>query len=355
MMTSNSMRTNALFWRMVPIAFLGFFIAPAVFFPTDLMLRVTGMGLLGFGICYLGCFKLEQKLIPIAGLMLLVVPIAPYNQGVSVFLTFAAFEAGYRLPHRWAVGVILCCIVVAVGLNHYYELNVFSFALPGSLVPLSTGAMGMLEKHRQLLLRQSQLSDETIEELGSIAERERIARDMHDVLGHSLSAMALKAELGERRANLDDNERLAGEFQQLSQLARQCLTQVRETIAGYQSCGIEAEVSALSKQLTEQGIDVKVKAQRLGMSPLQENTLTLVLREAMTNILRHSQASRVSINLLEKAEEYWLQIRDNGRNATINPGNGVQGMQYRLASLGGRLRLKTGRYTELIAVLPKEG
>jgi two-component system sensor histidine kinase DesK len=127
------------------------------------------------------------------------------------------------------------------------------------------------------------LAHEQIEHLAQVAERERIARDMHDVLGHTLSLIVLKSELAGKLLP-SEPARAQREIQEVEQTARRALAEVRHTIRGYRSEGFAAELSRAEQTLALAGVRLECTAPPPRLGPLIESTLSLVLREAVTNL-----------------------------------------------------------------------
>ena len=140
------------------------------------------------------------------------------------------------------------------------------------------------------------MADEEIEHLAKVAERERIARDLHDLLGHTLSLITLKAELARKLVDRDP-QRAKQEMLDVEQTSRAALADVREAISGYRGEGLAAELIRARKTLETAGISVDSDIAELPLTPAQETVLALALREAMTNVVRHAQARRCSVQL----------------------------------------------------------
>jgi two-component system sensor histidine kinase DesK len=193
--------------------------------------------------------------------------------------------------------------------------------------------------------------------LAAVAERERIARDLHDVLGHTLSVIVLKAELAGRLVTLDP-ARAAGEMADVEQTARTALGEIREAIGGYRSRGLTAEIDAARRTLDAAGVKLlaESKAAHGSFSPQEETALALAVREAVTNIVRHARATNCRIRFVSEAGLRRLVVEDDGQNSLVHEGNGLRGMRERIESLGGRFSLECGvaqqSGTRLIIELP---
>ena len=196
------------------------------------------------------------------------------------------------------------------------------------------------------------MAHEEIEQLAKTAERERIARDMHDVLGHSLSVIVLKSELAGRLLALQP-ARAALEIAEIETTARQALAEVRRTITGYRSEGFASELTRAAQVLETAGVRLHKPPSAPYLTPRHEATLSLVLREAVTNIVRHAGATECSIEVSTAANRTQLVIADDGRGDIQQEGNGLRGMRERVQELGGSLSLESHRGTRLQIELPQ--
>ena len=185
------------------------------------------------------------------------------------------------------------------------------------------------------------LAQGEIERLAKIAERERIARDLHDVLGHTLSVIALKSELASKLMERDP-ARAAQEIREVNEVARDALSQVRSAVTGYRASGLFAEFEAMRKAFHTAGVKLNLEAEPLKLPPAHENTLALVLREASTNVLRHAHARSCRVRLVHQDNVALLEIVADGLGGDAREGNGLLGMRERLAALGGSL-VRDGR------------
>jgi two-component system sensor histidine kinase DesK len=198
------------------------------------------------------------------------------------------------------------------------------------------------------------MAHEEIEQLAKTAERERIARDMHDVLGHSLSLIVLKSELAGRLL-ASQPARAALEIAEIETAARQALAEVRRTITGYRSEGFASELTRAAQVLETAGVRLNRPAKPPYLTPRHEATLSLVLREAVTNIVRHAGASECSIEVSTEKDRTQLVIADDGRGDIRQEGNGLRGMRERVRELGGSLSLDSHQGTRLHIELPQYG
>lgn len=182
----------------------------------------------------------------------------------------------------------------------------------------------------QALLR-SHMRELTLSE-----ERERIARDLHDLLGHTLSVIVLKSELASR-LSATQPERAAEEIRDVERISREALAQVRAAVRGYRSAGFESELHQAREALEAAGIAVEARVEQPQLSAMQESVFALALREAVTNIVRHAHATICRLSLRQNGRFCELEIADNGRGGALEEGSGLSGMRERVEALGGML------------------
>jgi two-component system sensor histidine kinase DesK len=183
------------------------------------------------------------------------------------------------------------------------------------------------------------------------SERERIAKDLHDVLGHSLSSLALKAELA-RRVFHTDPERALQEIGDVERIARQGLEEMRGAVHGYHSGDIYAELDRVESLLNAADVDVERRCERLEMPAAKERVLALILREAVTNILRHSHAKTCRLALFVADGAYRLEISDDGRGGEHAEGIGMRSIRTRAEALGGSAVWSSAVGTHLAVRVP---
>jgi two-component system, NarL family, sensor histidine kinase DesK len=192
-----------------------------------------------------------------------------------------------------------------------------------------------------------------IERLSQEAERERIARDLHDLLGHTLTVITMKLDLA-RRLLSHDSDRARNEIVEAEQTARNALAEVREAVSGYRAEGLAAEISRARRSLLSADVKLTTTLAPVNLSSSQVNVLCLALREAITNIVRHAHATVCHVALLERDRTIHFTIEDNGLGGQIREGNGLRGMRERLQSIAGAVKLtgSADRGTSLEITLP---
>jgi len=196
-------------------------------------------------------------------------------------------------------------------------------------------------------------AQEEIQQLAAVAERERIARDLHDVLGHTLSVIVLKAELAGRLIERDP-QRAAQEIADVERTARTALSEVREAIGGYRSRGLPAEMELARNTLQAAGVTLSCESPLPKLGAEEETVLCLAVREAVTNIVRHAQATHCRMRFATCPDGFHsLLIADDCAPTNLHEGNGLRGMRERVQSLGGRLSIATDPGVTLLIELPQ--
>lgn len=171
-------------------------------------------------------------------------------------------------------------------------------------------------------------------ELATSEGREAVARDVHDLIGHSLTVVRVKAQLA-RRLIATDPERADAELADIEALTAEALSGVRETVAGIRSATLADELATSRDVLRAAGVGFVVHGDAEALSPAQALTASWILREATTNVLRHAAASAVSVRIRPGG----LVVADDGRGIRGPEGNGVRGMRERAAMSGARLSI----------------
>ncbi|MGI9615023.1 MAG: sensor histidine kinase [Acidimicrobiales bacterium] len=262
--------------------------------------------------------------------------------GVMPFVvSFAAFQ--FPWPAVWAVFaaglVATVAIPLAAGrLGEFWFLSLIVAGVGGAAV-----LVRLFEGHRfdQAHLR-------TRLAIGD--ERTRVARDVHDVLGHSLTAVILKVELcqrllGDETANDPvDRERVQACREQLAELesiSRQALTEIRSTVGGLRATDVGDEVTAARTVLADAGVDLLVTGDVVDIAEAERSMVAWVVREAVTNIVRHAKAEHCEIELAP-APGVLLRVSDDGVGlGNSGEGNGLTGLRERVTSAGGALRVES--------------
>lgn len=275
----------------------------------------------------------------------------PWNSSASGIIVYAAAYLPFIFESIPVIMLILSAGSALLALEGYLlHLTTWSWltgVIFGCIVAISN--LAVARQHRAD--RKLRMAHEEIEHLAKVAERERIARDLHDVLGHTLSVIVLKSELAGRLIDRDP-ARMAREIADVEQIARKALAEVREAIGGYRADGLVAEIERAHAILDAAGVQLRCESKPPQLSPAEETVLSLILREAVTNIVRHAQASRCEVTFFDGEAHHALVIRDNGRGGIYSEGNGLRGMRERVEALGGRFCVDASEGTRLSIQLP---
>jgi len=283
----------------------------------------------------------RNRLVYIAGTTLLAFALTPFNPSGMGYLIFAFFAVAFTLP----TPVVWRPISVAIALYTFeiYLLGYPSSAMVSITVPLLIfGVVAVYTGYTTVQHAILRRSKEEIMRLATLAERERIGRDLHDLLGHTLSVVALKSELARKLIDRDlDAART--EIGEVERVARDALQQVRTAVSGIRSTALNAELLSATALLEAQGLRVQCETEHVKLPHDRETALALSLREAATNIGRHARATGVVIRVKKESSAVIVEVADNGRGGQITPGNGLNGMRERLSSVGGSLSLSPNK------------
>jgi two-component system sensor histidine kinase DesK len=356
-------RWERLGWALPWLLFLAFPIADAFTAPRPVLLRAVAIaGLATFTISYVTVFgrffardcppvRVHLAIVGVLGVAL-PVSFGPSWAGLLIYVCAAAATG---LPDRWVWPTVVAATAVCSGILLADGLFDALFVLPLICLLTAFGVRGI----RYLISVNAELR-EAREELARNAvaeERLRFARDLHDLLGHSLSMIALKSELAGRLAERDP-VRARQEMADVEAAARRALAEVREAVGGYRQVALRQSIAEARGALSAAGITVETPTAALETAAEipgeADAVLGWVVREATTNVLRHSGAERVTVALQWSADVVTLVIADDGRGVAGPRGTGLTGLAERLEAIGGRLdtHAKPGAGYRLTAVVP---
>jgi two-component system sensor histidine kinase DesK len=249
--------------------------------------------------------------------------------GMVIFIiAFAMFS----LPFTAAIGVAVMGLAVVV-------LAPMALGVLGEvwlLLPVFL-AVGVGTAVVRALDQRGMQHQEMAKQAALVAERERVARDVHDVLGHSLTVVTVKAELAQRLVDADP-ERAKAELSQIQSMTREALAELRATVAGLRVARLGDELTAARGALADAGVSAQMPDDVSVVDPRHRILLAWVLREAVTNVVRHSGASQCAV----KVGPSMLSVTDDGRGCSGPEGNGLRGVRERVAAAGGALSIAPG-------------
>lgn len=286
-----------------------------------------------------------------AGMMALAAVYAPSNEGANVFCVYAAGFLAQLQPARLAIRALLLLLLAIVGLAAALDLSAY-FWIPAVVFAIFNGGINLHFAEMGRTNEKLRMTQQEVERLAQTAERERIARDLHDLLGHTLSLITLKSELAAKLLARDP-ARAETEIREVERISREALKEVRTAILGYRSEGLPGEMARARLALESAGVRLEYFAAPLELPLVEETILSLALRESITNVIRHARASTCRISLEQTEDETRLEVRDDGRGAAGTEGVGLSVMRERVEGLGGRLERRVDGGTVLALTLPR--
>lgn len=272
---------------------------------------------------------------------------APINPSSSVFFVYAASLLGKVFDTATAYKMLAALMALLAIESWAFQFSPY-FWIPGMVFSALIGSVIIQQIRGKRLDQALLMAQDEVAHMAQVAERERIARDLHDILGHTLSVIVLKAELASR-LSATEPARAADEIRDVERIARDALAQVRAAVRGYRSAGIASEVKSARETLETAGIQVETQVDAPQLTPAQEGVIALALREAVTNVVRHAQATFCRLTLRRDGAYCELEIHDNGRGGAAEEGSGLIGMRQRVETLGGKLE-RDGTHGTLLRI-----
>lgn len=268
---------------------------------------------------------------------------APWNTGAGTFFIFAAGMCGRLRPDRRGYQLLALVLVLAGIAAWWLSPLRLLFLLPPYTIGLTVGVASIMEEGLRASRRQLLRKQEEVEHMARIAERERISRDLHDLLGHSLSLIALKAELAGKLLERDADA-CRREIVDIEANARRALAEVRAAVTGYNASGWTGALASARASLAAANVALDEDVALFPLAPATEHVLALALREAVTNVVRHAAATRCTLALALEQGSAVLRVTDDGgrlpEGADVRSGNGLAGMRERAAAAGGCLSIR---------------
>jgi len=340
--------------KFIWLAYLGFFFIHPVESHAGLAgWAITIAGAVTFLILYFGIFWWGRpwNVVGLVALLLLGMGFAPFNHGAATFFVYAASFIPFLVEGE------LTTILLVAGVGGLVGLETWIFHLPGDFwfpalaFGLLVGVSNIYFAQRDRAHATLRMAQDEIAHLAKVAERERIARDLHDVLGHTLSVIILKSELAGKLIDRDP-ARAKAEIADVEQTSREALAEVRSTIRGYRAHSLEAELKQARAALETAGVSVRAESAEVNLTPAQESVVALVVREAVTNVVRHAHARNCSLRIAPLNGNCRVEIEDDGRGGPQLEGNGLRGMRERIEALSGTVERETNTGTRLTIEFP---
>ena len=333
---------NSVGWWLPWLLFLAFPLADLLTTPRPLGVQLlAAAGLVVFTVAYVSVIsRMFQRrpswarwdlLVVVVLAVALAASLGPAWAGLLIYVSVAA--AG-SLPDAavWPVVIgaaAICATVVAV---HGLFADLFILPLICLLTAFALrGTRYLVSVNAELAEARDELARNAV-----AAERVRFARDLHDLLGHSLSLIALKSELAGRLVERDP-ARARTEMADVEAAARRALAEVRDAVSGYRTVSLAQALAEARSALSAAGITLRAPTPSAELPGTIDAVLGWVVREATTNVLRHSAARTMTVDLRTGEEQVVLTVTDDGRGTTAPRGTGLSGLAERVEALGGRL------------------
>ena len=335
------------------LLFLPFYAFPWIFdAPSSFALLASAAGIAIFLALYLIAGKTPNPSpFLLLGIVAVAVALAPIGGNWSIIAIYASAMAGETRPSRKGIMLIaLVCGAIAItglAIGHHVVWWGPAVLLSAMVGGSNISAAALKDKNAQLLRAQDE-----VRTLSRVAERERIGRDLHDLLGRTLTLIVVKADLAERLSTRNPNAAIQ-EVRELRAAAREALRDVRDALSGTRKESFAHEIGAARAMLESADIAFRIEGDPSGVSPELAGILGMVLREAVTNVVRHAEATECTVAITPQSGEVWVEVADNGHGGSFREGGGLSGMRTRLIAAGGSLDVRSSTDgTCLVARVP---
>lgn len=329
----------------------------------EIMLGITLLAL--FFICYRFSFKAKSGLVYMwLSFEMLINLMMTLLFGFVYFAPFTAFFIGnIRNTTGFFImyGIHIATTIGVVIVGFFLQIDLFLPQLPFIIIALIGTVLLPFnlyyQNRRKNLEGQLELANERIAELILYKERQRIARDLHDTLGHKLSLIGLKSDLASKLVAIDQ-EKAAKEIADIRQTASNALKEVRELVTNMRTTTLERELTRVEQILKAAKIELLVNGnpKMTTNSPLIENVLSMCMKEAVTNVVKHSDAKLCEITFKEEGDIFELSVKDDGVGLVTEDnsfqGSGIEGMRERLSFVNGVLNISEEAGTLLSIRVP---
>lgn len=346
------------FWKYGHLIFTGFYLLPLIIDFDNFTTEQVAMSLAfysAFIFLYIKAINCKNDAVTKLFVAMLVVCLSAtfYSAGTPTLFGFVAYIAGYAYHNNQRAYAALAIIFTVLLSSYVGDIAKVEYFLAVALILCAAlFSYGIAAKREYLYKTREQESANQLEQLAAIAERERIARDLHDILGHSLSSIALKAELANKLNKGEKYQQANSEIAQVADLARQLLSDVRSAVSDLKQLDLASQIAQLKQRLVEQGFDVEFKVNLAILPAKVESIASLIIKESVTNLLRHSSTKNGVINIAQTERQLLIAVVDNAPCTTLKAGNGLNGIKERAEQLNGRAIFTCGEHFTLNVVLP---
>lgn len=329
-------------WSWISFMFSAFYFISLLYSPFDLARTIKALMIYGvFALLYVrlqNCSAQQAKWF-ILGITLLGFFGVIINPTANVFFGYATFYSGFYLTRKKSIisslAIIACLFASAKIFNVWHLYNI----LPGLIPAISLAFLGVIIRQGEQQKVRDKKNEEEKHQLIAVAERERIARDLHDTLGHTLSSISLKSQLAKKLGDSGDMENALKEIDHVASIASTALSEVRQVVSGYRVTDIHGRLRKLKNQLEESGFATHFNISLPELPPKHEAALILIITEAVTNILRHSSGRNIDMTSILSNGHLKLMISNDGTVANCEYGNGLTGIQERVDDMSGTMEI----------------
>jgi two-component system sensor histidine kinase DesK len=315
-----------------------FYIQPILDNPSWQTLLITNATVLFFLVMYFGVFWVRAPFtyLLLVGMAAMGLGLANVNQGSSVFIIFTASFIPWVTGASKRAFIALSVLVTVIALDAALFHPPIGFWVTSLVVTLGVGMSNIHFAEKNRADYKLRMAQGEVEHLAKVAERERIARDLHDVLGHTLSLIIVKSTLAGKLLEKAP-EQARSEIADIEKVSREAMAEIRNTLRGYSTYKLSEEIQRAESALSSAGVTLMSETAEIDMTPAQESVVALIMREAVTNVVRHSQARTCKLRLAANNGDCVLEIQDDGRGGSLLEGNGLRGMRERVEALGGTI------------------
>ena len=272
------------------------------------------------------------------------------NGGASVFFVYAGSFC-CRIGSGKKAFIALFSVILWIGLFSWLFEHGPYFYIPAISFTLFIGVINIYQHDIELKRVELKLSQQEIKHLAKTAERERIARDLHDLIGHTFSVITLKAELTNKLIDKDINKAKL-ELKSLENISRDALSQVREVVTGYRTSDLKTELAHAKFVLESNDISFKYQLDEFDLNEQINKELAIILKELVTNVLKHAQANNVNASITKSNNKVVFIVNDDGKGfsnkntqSENQQGFGLKGIAERVGKLKGKLSIESSSGT----------